>query len=291
MPTGDAPTKAAGRTGRRQRRAARRKAGTGSGRRPRRGSGKGSGKGHRKAVESTTTGEPFRKQLGTILRASHPRQAFLVGLGVFVLALLAHRGFLQSLVAGAAVLVVQMALGLGNDVADLAIDRKAGTEGKPLAAGDIPRGNVTYTILVLLIIAVPLALQNGWLAGVILLGTVLIGGVHNKWLHRGGFSWVGWVLTFGLLPAYLSYGSWPGQPHGAPPTWSFTVAAAALGLCLHFATALPDLVQDHAAGLKTLPLRVALETGAPRLLVITAVVSGLTLAGLLVAGLTVGLRQ
>lgn len=270
---------------------ARPKPGGGRGRRQRRDAGRSTGKGHREAVEPTTAGEPFRKQLGTILRASHPRQAFLLGLGVLVLAVLADRGFLQSLVAGAAVLVVQMALGLGNDVADLEIDRKAGTEGKPLAAGDIPRGNVTYTILVLLVIAVPLALQNGWLAGVILLSTLLIGGVHNKWLHRGAFSWVGWVLTFGLLPAYLSYGSWPGQPHGAPPTWSFTIAAAALGFCLHFATALPDLVQDHAAGLKTLPLRVALNTGAPRLLVITAALSGLTLVGLVVAGLTVGLRQ
>lgn len=254
--------------------------------------GKRIGKRRRKPADpAVAAGDPFRKQLGTILRASHPRQAFLVALGVFLVALMADRGFLQSLVAGAAVLVVQMALGLGNDLADLPIDRKAGTEGKPLATGDIPRGNVTYAILVLLIVAVPLALQNGWLAGVILLGTVLIGGAHNKWLHRGAFSWVGWVATFGLLPAYLSYGSWPGQPYGAPPTWSFTLAAAALGLCLHFATALPDLVQDHAAGLKTLPLRVALRTGAPRLLVITGVVSALTLVGLLVAGLTVGLRQ
>lgn len=271
VPTGEAPT----RPGRKARREARRTARSG----------------RRKAAESTTTGDPFRKQLGTILRASHPRQAVLVGLGVFVLALVSDRGFGASLVAGAAVLVVQLALGLGNDVADIAIDRKAGTEGKPLASGDVPRGNVTYTILVLLILAVPLALQNGWLAGGILLLTVLVGGVHNKWLHRGLFSWVGWVATFALLPAYLAYGSWPGEEQGPPPTWSFTAAGAALGLCLHFATALPDLVQDHAAGLRTLPLRIALKTGAPRLLVITVVASVLTLAGLLVAGLTVGIRQ
>lgn len=275
VPTGGAPTKPSRKERRKERRSLPRNLRSG----------------RRKAADSTTTGDPFRKQLGTILRASHPRQALLLGLAVGVLAYVSDRGFVAALVAGAAVLVVQLALGLGNDVADLAIDRKAGTEGKPLAAGDVPRGNVTYAILVLLIVAVPLALQNGWLAGSILLGTVLVGAVHNKWLHRGLFSWVGWVVTFALLPAYLAYGSWPGEPQGPPPTWSFTAASAALGLCLHFATALPDLVQDHAAGLKTLPLRIALRTGAPRLLVITVVASVLALAGLLVAGLTVGIRQ
>lgn len=240
--------------------------------------------GHREPAE-------VKKQLGAILRAAHPRQAVLLALAVGGLAMLTDRGILQSLVAGGAVLVVQLCLGLGNDLADEKLDRAAGTEGKPLAAGDVARGNVSTAAAALFLVAIPLALQNGWLAGVILLGTLVLGAVHNKWLHRGLFSWVGWVVTFGLLPAYLSYGSFPGEEHGPAPTYAFTAAAAFLGLCLHFATSLPDLVQDHAAGLKPLPLRIALRTGAPRLLRITAVATVLALVALLVAGLTVGIRQ
>lgn len=243
--------------------------------------------------KAATPREPahIRQQLASILKASHPRQAVLMALVVGVLAKMTDRPLVEALLAGAAVLVVQLILGLGNDIADEQIDRKAGTAGKPLAEGAVPRGNVTYAVLVLLLVAVPLSLQNGYLAGGILLGTLLVGGVHNKWLHRGLFSWVGWTVTFALLPAFLAYGSFAGDPHGPAPTWAFTLAASFLGLCLHFATSLPDLVQDHAAGLKSLPLRVALKTGAPRLLQITAVATGLALVALLVAGLTVGIRQ
>ena len=45
-----------------------------------------------------------------------------------------------------------------------------------------------------------------------------------------------------------------------------TVLAALLGVGMHFLTALPDLVEDNETGVRHLPLRIALRTGAPRLL-------------------------
>ena len=70
-----------------------------------------------------------------------------------------------------------------------------------------------------------------------------------------------------------------------------TVLAALLGVCVHVVVALPGLVADNQDGRRHLPLRIALRTGAPRLLWISLVATGLVLAGLLVAGARVGLTQ
>jgi hypothetical protein len=102
---------------------------------------------------------------------------------------------------------------------------------------------------------------------------------------------VGWTLSAALMPAFLSYGGWAGGLHGDPPTLAVTGAAAAVGFCLHFVTTLGDLVDDNAAGARNLPLRVALRIGAPRLLVLTILLTTLAVAGLVAASLTVGLRQ
>ena len=67
--------------------------------------------------------------------------------------------------------------------------------------------------------------------------------------------------------------------------------AALLGVGVHFLRALPGLVADHEDGWRSLPLRIALKTGATRLLVISLAWTALCLAGLLVTGSLVGLSQ
>lgn len=230
-------------------------------------------------------------QWRALVRCSHPRHAVLLALAVGVLAHLSDRPLREALSAGGAMLLVQLMLGLANDVTDIEFDRRSGATGKPLAEGRIPRGNVTYAIAVLLIFAVPLSFQNGATAAVVMGLVLLVGAAHNKWLHHTAFSWLGWVVTFALLPAFLAYGSWPGEPAGPAPTIAFTAASAGLGLCLHFATTLRDLVGDHKGGSRNLPLRIALRIGAPKLLLLTVLASVAAIAGLVAAGLTVGLRQ
>ena len=100
-----------------------------------------------------------------------------------------------------------------------------------------------------------------------------------------------WAASYGLLPAFLSYGGWGGAADGDPPTLVMTVLAALLGVAVHVLLALPDLVADNEDGLRHLPLRLALRTGAPRLLWITVAVAVFLVASLAVAGATVGLRQ
>jgi len=70
-----------------------------------------------------------------------------------------------------------------------------------------------------------------------------------------------------------------------------TVLAALMGVGVHFLLALTDLVGDNHNGVKSLPVVVALRIGAPKLLIVTATYLVLVTAGLVVAGLTVGLHQ
>ena len=141
------------------------------------------------------------------------------------------------------------------------------------------------------LLVVPLALGNGISAGCSYLLAVAVALLGNVVLRSTALSWLPWAVSFGLLPAFLSYGGWGGRSEGDPPTVVVTVLAALLGVAVHFLLALPDLVEDNADGLRHLPLRLALRTGAPRLLWISIVVTVLLAASLVVAAATVGQRQ
>ena len=239
------------------------------------------------AVSTTTRSGQVRD----LVRAAHPKQAVFLAVVLGVLAAVDGRPEREYLSAAAAVLVVQLSLGLSNDLSDQHHDYRAQATGKPIASGTLPASRASYWMMVLILLAVPLSVQNGSVAGIALLLTLPIGWVHNRWLHRTAISWLGWTLSAALMPAFLSYGGWAGGLHGGPPTYAVTGAAAAVGFCLHFVTTLGDLVDDNKAGARNLPLRIALRTGAPRLLVLTILFPTVAVAGLVVASLTIGLRQ
>jgi 4-hydroxybenzoate polyprenyltransferase len=241
------------------------------------------------AVSATPTGRTGRVR--DLVSSAHPKQAVVLAAVVGVLAAVDGRPEREYLSAAAAVLAVQLSLGLSNDLSDRPHDERAQTPGKPIADGTLPASRASYWMIVLILLAVPLSVQNGSVAGGALLLTLPIGWAHNRWLHRTGFSWLGWTLSAALLPAFLAYGGWAGGMHGHPPTYAVTGAAAAVGFCLHFVTTLGDLVDDNKSGARNLPLRIALRIGAPRLLVLTILLTTAAVAGLAVASLTLGLRQ
>jgi 4-hydroxybenzoate polyprenyltransferase len=227
-----------------------------------------------------------------LVRSAHPKQAVFLAAVLGVLAAVDGRPEREYLSTAAAVLAVQLSLGLSNDLSDQHHDYRAQTVGKPIASGVLPASRASYWMMVLILLAVPLSVLNGNAAGVALLVTLPVGWVHNRWLHRTGFSWLGWTVTAALLPAFLAYGGGPGDgTQGYAPTYAVTGAAAAVGFCLHFVTTLGDLVDDNKSGARNLPLRVALRIGAPRLLVLTILLTTAAVAGLAVASLTTGLRQ
>jgi 4-hydroxybenzoate polyprenyltransferase len=228
-------------------------------------------------------------QLRSFLRAAHPRQALAFAVAVGLLVALMGRPAREVVSAAVAVLVVQLIMGLVNDLFDVDADRRSAAEDKPVALGLIPPGNVSFATAVLLLLALPLSLQNGTEAGVVLLSTLVVGYVHNRWLHRTALSWVGWSLTFALLTYFITLGGWGREADGSAPITGFMLLCAVLGFLVHFLTSLPDLVVDNAAGVRHLPLRVALRTGAPRLLVLTLVATVVVLALLVYTALTAGI--
>ncbi|MCW2820028.1 MAG: hypothetical protein JWR42_2815 [Marmoricola sp.] len=237
-----------------------------------------------------TTGG-VRSQVVPLLRAAHPRQALAFAVVVGLLCALMGRPVREVALSALVVLLSQLALGLVDDVCDIDVDRRSGATGKPLADGTADRGNATFLVAALAIVLVPLSLQLGTAAGLFLLGTLVVGLVQDRYLPGTPLSFLGWAATFALLTCFLSYGGWAHEAVGSAPVTTFLVLAAALGVLVHFLTTLPDLVEDNEAGVRSLPLRVALRTGAPRLLVVTAVLTVAAVVALAWTALAVGIAR
>ena len=225
------------------------------------------------------------------LRSAHPKQALLTAAGVAAGAALAGRPTRELGLVFVTVLVGQAMVGWHNDVVDRTRDAAHETPGKPVAEGLLDPGTLWFAIACAALLVVPLSVANGVTAGIAYLAVLLVSFMGNVTFRKGRLSWLTWAVSYGLYPAFLSYGGWGGAAFGDPPEISITVLAALLGVCVHFLRALPGLVADNRDGYRHLPLRVALKIGAPRLLWISIVLTVLVVAALLVTGSSVGLAQ
>jgi 4-hydroxybenzoate polyprenyltransferase len=228
----------------------------------------------------------------------------LVAAGMAVAAVLSGRSGREVLLVLVTVLVGQAVLGWHNDLVDRDDDGAGGESAesgeaaaparavrKPLAAGDLDPGTAWFALICGVLLLVPMSVQNGVTAGAFYLGSVAVGVIGNVVLRGGWLSWVPWALAWGLYPFFLSYGGWGGRTVGSAPQPLMVVLAALLGIGVHVLTSLPGLVADHEHGRRHLPLRLALRTGAPRLLVVAVAWTVVVLAGLLLVGHTVGLSR
>lgn len=246
---------------------------------------------------STPSAAPARdrrpRQLGALLRATHPRQAIAIAIVVGLLVGLTRDDPAREIgLAAAAVLLTQLINGLLNDLLDVDLDKASGAEDKPIATGALVAGNASFAVAVLLLLAIPVSLQNGTTSGVFLLATVPVAYVHNRWLHRTALSFLGWAVTFSLLTYFIALGGVGPDASGSDPFLWFTLLCAALGVCVHFLTSLPDLVRDNASRVRHLPLRVALHTGATKLLIFSGVMTLLVVVTLVAQILSAGsIRQ
>jgi 4-hydroxybenzoate polyprenyltransferase len=236
----------------------------------------------------------YRKPRGqtiSLVLAAHPVSAAAMTAVVTLAAGLSGRPALECLLVAATVLSGQVTVGWLDDVLDRHRDKQAGRLDRPVALGWVDPGTVTFAIAVVVLLLVPLSVANGTYAGVAHLAAVGSVWLYDLWLKRTALSWLPYAVSFGLLPAFLSYGGLGGGVHGSPPTIAMTVLAALLGIGVHFLTVLPDLVQDKETGVRHLPLRIALRTGAPKLLLVSAIWTVLASAGIVTAALTVGLAR
>jgi 4-hydroxybenzoate polyprenyltransferase len=189
------------------------------------------------------------------------------------------------------VLCGQLTVGWINDVVDRDRDRQVGRADKPIARGWIDPRTVTSATVGAALLLVPLSLLNGTASGIAHLAAVLSAWMYDFTFKQTVLSWLPYAVSFGLLPAFLSYGGLGLGSHGAPPTPAMTVLAALLGVGIHFLNALPDVAEDSRTGVRHLPLRIASRTGASRLLRISFAYTAIVGIGMLVAAFTVGLRQ
>ena len=153
------------------------------------------------------------------LRGLLPRGASAPGTGLRVVVglLVALRAAppARCSLAAVAVLVAQLIMGLVNDLLDVDRDQRSGRAGQAVAEGLVPPGNASFAVAVLLLLVIPLSLQNGTAAGLFLLATLVVGLVHNRWLHTTALSWVGWAATFALLTYFVTLGGWGREADGS----------------------------------------------------------------------------
>jgi len=223
-----------------------------------------------------------------LLRAAHPRQAIATASLLAIVAAASGRPLREVALVALTVVVGQSLLGWGDDLADRATDRRQGRD-KPLAGERLDPGTVWFALTCAVLLVVPLSIAHGERAGLAYLASLVIALLGDRFLHARVLSFVPWVVSFALFPAFLAYGGWNGVGTTTPPTVVMVVLAALLGLCIHVLLALPGLVGDHAEGERSLPLVLALRLGTPRLLLVASVLAGVVAVAILVAGRSAGL--
>lgn len=223
-----------------------------------------------------------------LVRAAHPRQALVTAAALGVAAAIAGRPLREVGLVAATVLVGQALLGWADDLTDRERDTRRRPD-KPLATGRLDPGTVWFALTCAFLLVAPLAVAHGRRAGAAYLALLAVSAVGDRFLHARALSFVPWMASFALYPAFLAYGGWAGVGSSTPPTPVMVALAAALGLGVHVLLALPGLVDDHEEGEKSFPMLVALRTGTPRLLLLASVWTALVVTAILIAGRTVGL--
>lgn len=227
----------------------------------------------------------------TLFLAAHPRQALATAIALALAALVSGRPAREAGIVFATVVVGQAILGWHNDLVDRERDAIHETSRKPLAQGRLDPGTAWYALVVALLLVIPLSISVGVTAGMFYLVSLVMGIVGNVALRRGRLSPLPWMAAFALYPAYLSYGGFGGNADGDPPQVAMVVAAALLGLGVHFLRSIWGLVEDDREGWTYLPLVLGRRLGATRLLVVSTAYTAAVATLLVLLGSTVGLRQ
>ncbi len=221
----------------------------------------------------------------------HPGPTVAMTLTLGAAAALTGRSAGQCLLVAATVATGQVTVGWVNDLVDVGRDRRAGRRDKPVARGLVsPRTVATATGCAVLLV-VPLSLANGTASGSAHLAAVASAWSYNLLFKASALSFLPYAVSFGLLPAFLSYGGLGPGRHGGPPTVTMTALAGLLGVGIHVLNTLPDLAEDQANGVRHLPLRVAGRTGVRSLRRASVAGTASVALAMAVAGLRTGVRR
>ncbi len=175
--------------------------------------------------------------------ACHPGPTATVTFVVSALAAAAGRDRAGVALVALTVLCGQLSVGWSNDARDAERDRAADRASKPTVRGHVTASALWRGSLLALLAAVVLSyVAAGPVGGTAHVVAVLSAWSYNLRLKTTVLSAVPYAVSFGLIPAFLTYGL---TPPVAPAGW-VTVTCALMGVGAHLANALPDLDSDVA---------------------------------------------
>ncbi len=186
-----------------------------------------------------------------VLRAAHPGPAITVTVVAVLLGVAAGLDPMRMVVLGLATALDQLSVGLSNDWIDAERDRATGRRDKPVALGQVSVATVRAIAISAAVAAILVTILLGLPAVVV--HTVMLGSAwsYNAGLKRTAFSVVPYIVSFGLVPAFVTLS----LPVPALPAWWAVTAGALLGVAAHLANVLPDLDDDRQTGISGLPHR------------------------------------
>lgn len=226
-------------------------------------------------------------RLRAMVDACHPGPSVTVTVVITALAAAAGRDAAGLAVVAAAALTGQLSVGWCNDANDANRDRDAARTGKPTVRGDVSAGFLWRAAIVALVATIGLSfLAAGPVGGTAHVVAVLSAWAYNLLLKTTVFSALPYAVSFGLVPAFVTYGLTPPSP---PPAW-LVVACALLGVSAHLANAIPDVHSDELVGAGGVVAAVGVRIASIAALVCLVAAVGLLAAHLDVApGVAVGI--
>ncbi len=213
------------------------------------------------------------------VEACHPLPTLAVTTFVTALSFAAGRDLPGVALTGAAVLTGQLSIGWSNDARDADRDRRSGRTAKPTVRGAVRASWLWRSAFVALTASIALSyVAAGAVGGTAHVVAVLSAWAYNLALKTTVLSAVPYAVSFGLVPAFVTYGLTPSQP---PAPW-LTATCALLGVGAHLTNALPDLDSDVAVSAGGLVARIG-----PRASTVAAL--GCVVAAVLILVASVGL--
>ncbi len=201
----------------------------------------------------------------------------MVTAAITALAVALGRGPIGCLLVLLAVLSGQLSVGWANDAFDAERDRQAQRWDKPVVRGWVSERTLWVAAGTAATVCIPLSLLAGGVIG----GAAHILAVASAWaydlcLKTTIWSFVPYMLSFGLVAPFLTYGLTPPQP---PAGWAVATLSL-VGLGAHLANGIPDIDTDRSTDSHGLVGRLGRQRSA-----ILAVLALLAATALLVAHL------
>ncbi len=177
-----------------------------------------------------------------LLLGCHPGPALAVTAAITAVAAALGAGPAGVLLVFLAVVTGQLSIGWANDARDGGRDVLAGRIEKPVVRGLVTERTLWVAAVAALAACAPLSvLAGGPIGGTAHLLAVASAWAYNLWLKTTVWSFLPYLVSFGLFPAFLTYGLTPPRP---PAGW-VVATVSLLGLGAHLANGIPDIESDR----------------------------------------------